>query len=87
MRILPRYLLGQFLASSGMVLLTLGFTGFTAEVVLHLERFQADPSGMWKLALFRTLEVLPLGLPLACLVGAAWSLTRAARFRELTAIR
>jgi lipopolysaccharide export system permease protein len=87
MGILSRYLLRQFLAASGLVFLGLFVTWTTAEGVLHLDRFQESFSGALKLVLFRTLEVVPLGLPLACLTGAAWSLTRSARYRELTAIR
>ena len=87
MGILARYLLREFLGSSGLVLLALFVTWMTAEAVLHLDRFQESGAAALKLVLFRTLEVVPLGLPLACLTGAAWSLTRAARFRELTAIR
>ncbi len=87
MRILSRSLLRQFLASSGIVFLGLFVTWTTAEAVLRLDLFRASPSGALKLVLFRTLEVVPLGRPLACLTGAVWSLTRAARFRELTAIR
>jgi lipopolysaccharide export LptBFGC system permease protein LptF len=36
---------------------------------------------------FRSLEIVPLGLPMACAIGITWVLTRAARFQEITAIR
>ncbi len=84
---MSRYLLRQFLSSSALFLLGLLVTWMTAESVLHLDRFRSDPGSAWKIMSFRTLEVVPLGLPIACLMGAVWSLTRAARFLELTAIR
>ncbi len=56
MRILSRYLLRQFLASSGIVFLGLFVTWTTAEAVLRLDLFQASPSGAFKLVLFRTLR-------------------------------
>jgi lipopolysaccharide export system permease protein len=86
-RIVSRYLLRQFLTATAMILSGLFVTWMTAEVVLHLDRFRSDPGDAWKLTFFRTLEIVPLGVPLACLTGAVWSLTRATRFLELTAIR
>jgi lipopolysaccharide export system permease protein len=86
-RIVSRYLLRQFLSASALVLAGFFVTWLTAELVLHLDEFRSDPGGALRLTLFRTLEIIPLGLPLACLTGAVWSLSRATRFLELTAIR
>jgi lipopolysaccharide export system permease protein len=85
--IVSRYLLRQFFTASALVFLGLFITVMTVEAILHLELFQADAGEAWRFTLFRTLEGVPLGLPVACLAGAAWSLTRSARFMELTAIR
>jgi lipopolysaccharide export system permease protein len=87
LRIIQAYLLRNFLVASGAVLFGLFLTWLTAEAVLHLERFREDAWEAWRISLMRTLDVVPLGLPIACLTGAVWSLTRSARFLELTAIR
>jgi lipopolysaccharide export system permease protein len=86
-RIVSRYLLRQFLAASALIFAGLIITALSVGAVLHLDQFQTDVGQAWRLTLFRALEIVPLGLPIACLSGAAWSLTRATRFLELTAIR
>ena len=87
MRIVSRYLLRQFLTASALIFVGLFITALSVGAVLHLDQFQTDAGQAWRIMLFRALEIVPVGLPIACLSGAAWSLTRATRFQELTAIR
>jgi lipopolysaccharide export system permease protein len=86
-RIVSRYLLRQFLAASALIFVGLFITALSVGAVLQLDEFQTDAGQAWRITLFRALEMVPLGVPIACLCGAAWSLTRATRFLELTAIR
>ncbi len=58
-----------------------------ADTLLHIEDFQ---SGAWtalRNALLRSLELLPLGVPTACGIGVIFSLSRATRHLEITALR
>jgi lipopolysaccharide export system permease protein len=85
--IIARYLLAEFLIGSSFVFLALFVTYVAAYSVTHLDML-GDESGRggWEI-LFRSLELTPVGVPIACLAGAVWSLTRAVRNREITAIR
>jgi LPS export ABC transporter permease LptG len=86
-RIVSRYLLVQFAASSATVLLALALTVAAADVLLHADDFGKDPGAALRRVLLGGLEFLPPAVPLACLAGVVWSLTRAVRNREITAIR
>jgi LPS export ABC transporter permease LptG len=86
-RIVSRYLLVQFVATSATVLLALAITVAAADVLLHADDIGEDPGAALRRVLFGALELLPPAVPLACLAGVVWSLTRAVRHREITAIR
>ena len=86
MRLISRYLLRQFLLTSAAFFFGLILTWLAADSVLHLDDFEKDITGGLD-PLLRVLEVIPFALPLSCLVGAVVSLSRAVRFREITAIR
>ena len=84
--IVARYLLREFLLASGAVLLGIVVTLIAADTLLHLDDLDGGLSA-WLDGLDRMLDVIPLGVPMACTVGVVWSLTRAVRSREITAIR
>ena len=87
MRIVSRHLLFEFLTSSAAVLLALLVTWTAGDSLRHLDELSHSwQAGLQQLVL-GAIEVVPFGVPLACVVGAVWTLTRAARHRELTAIR
>ena len=86
MSLIARYLLTQFLKASSLFFVGLLITWVAADSVLHLDDFSKDSTGGLE-AVLRALDVVPLGLPISCLVGAVWSLSRAVHFREITAIR
>jgi LPS export ABC transporter permease LptG len=87
MRIVTRYLLWEFALASCVVGIALVATVLAADALLHIDHLGDDPAqGLRDLAL-RALDLPGLALPLACSIGATWSLTSAARHREITAIR
>ena len=85
MSIIARYLLKEFLTASGVVFLAVFVTFMAAFSVTHLDVFDEDGGGIWEI-LFSALELVSIGIPISCLAGVVWSLTRAVRFREITAI-
>ena len=85
MSIIARYLLAEFLLASGAVFLALFTTWIAADTLLHIDDLGQAGAG-WQI-LVRALEAVPIALPIACLAGIVWSLTRAVRHREVTAIR
>jgi lipopolysaccharide export system permease protein len=85
--IIARYLLVEFLSASGVVFLALFVTYVAAYSVTHLDVLSDGSGGGTSEILFRSLEVIPVGVPIACLAGVVWSLTRTVRYREITAIR
>ncbi|MFQ5513066.1 MAG: LptF/LptG family permease [Myxococcota bacterium] len=87
MSLIARYLLGEFLTASGTVLLALFVTWLAADSLMQLDTLSTAPGAGTRLILFRALEMLPIGVPIACLAGVVWSLSRAVRSREITAIR
>lgn len=87
MRTVSRYLLREFAIASTTVFLALLITWIAADTLLHIERLTGDTASTLRSILFASLDVIPLGVPMACLVGVVWSLTRAVRSREITAIR
>lgn len=87
MRIVSRYLLAGFAASSAAVFLGLLAITLGADTLLRLDRLGAEPRLIAYDLVLRALDVVPLGVPMACVVGVTWSLTRAVRMREITAIR
>ena len=84
--IVSRYLLREFLLASGAVLLAIVVTWIAADTLLHLDELEGGVSA-WLAGLDRMLDVVPLGVPMSCAVGVVWSITRAVRSREITAIR
>jgi len=85
--IISRYLAKEFLIATIAVLLGLILVWVAADVLLHIEDFQA---GLWvalRGALLRSLELLPLGVPTACGIGVIFSMNRATRNLEITAMR
>lgn len=86
MLIVSRYLLREFLQASGAVLLGIIVTWVAADTLLHLDELDGSAAS-WLDGLDRLLDVMPLGVPMACAVGVVWSITRAVRSREITAIR
>ena len=87
MRIVSRYLLLQFALASSAVLLGLLATWLAGDTLLHITEFGDAPWVRLQQTVLAGLEQLPVGVPLACMVGAVWSVTRAVRHREVTAIR
>lgn len=86
-RTVSRYLLREFAIASTTVFLALLVTWIAADTLLHIERLTGDTVSTLRSILFASLDVIPLGVPMACLVGVVWSLSRAVRSREITAIR
>lgn len=87
MRIISRYLLLEFLGASGVVFLALFLTWIAADSLLHIDLLSSGPSWAFRQILFRAMETVPLSVPISCLAGVVWSLSRAVRYREITAIR
>jgi lipopolysaccharide export LptBFGC system permease protein LptF len=86
-RILSRYLLREFLGSSGAVLLALLLTWIAGDGLRRLDELgESWPAGLARIGL-DALEVLPFAVPIACIAGAVWTLSRAVRHREIAAIR
>ena len=87
MRIVSRYLLREFLLASSAVLLGLVVTVLAADTLLHIEDVDDGLMELLLDAVERMLGGIPLAVPMACAIGVVWSVTRAMRARELTAIR
>ncbi|MCE2391182.1 MAG: LptF/LptG family permease [Proteobacteria bacterium] len=87
MRLLSRYLLADFGVSSLAVLLALLVTWLAGDSLRHLDDLGRSWTFGAQRILLSSLEVVSYSVPIACLVGAAWTLTRAARGQELVAIR
>lgn len=58
-----------------------------ADLLLHIDDLTAKPANALRTMALNFLDGLPVAIPMACVVGAAWSMSRAVRFREITAIR
>ncbi len=82
-----RYLLREFALASTVVLLALLVIWTAADSLLHIERLSGATGPALRSILFTSLDVIPLGVPMACLAGVVWSLSRAVKHREITAIR
>ncbi len=87
MSILGRYLVGEFLLSSSAVLLGLLVTWLASDSLRHLDELAGGAAGGLARIALTALDVLPYGVPLACIIGVVWTLARAVRSREITAIR
>ena len=87
MRILSRYLLREFATAAAAILAGLLAIWAAADTLLHIDELGSQGLGALRGVALRSLDIVPLGLPMACAIGVTWSLTRAARFREITAIR
>ena len=87
MRTIARHLLVEFALTSAAVFLGLAAMWLAADMLLHIDDLAGRlDAGLREVAL-RAFPVLPIMLPLAGLAGAVLCLSRAARNRELTAIR
>lgn len=80
-------MLVEFASASSAVLLGLLATWVAGDTLLHIAEFGAAPYARLQRTVLAGLEQLPVGVPLACMVGVVWSVTRAVRHREVTAIR
>lgn len=87
MRIAARYLLREYALASGTVFLALGVTWVAADTMLRLDELDAAGLDALRWVAWRAAEFVPVGAPLACVGGVVWSVTRAVRAREVTAIR
>lgn len=85
--IIGRYLALEFAMASTAVLVVLTTVWLTADSLLHIDDFASLGIDALRNSLLRSLDILPQGVPTACALGAALSLARAMRFREITAIR
>jgi lipopolysaccharide export LptBFGC system permease protein LptF len=86
-RITSRYLLLHYLGSAAALLAAIAVVWIAADTLFRIDELSEHPLRALREIGFRALDVLPLGVPLACVAGAVWSLTRAVRHREVTAIR
>ncbi len=87
MSIVSRYLLAGFAAASSAVFFGLLAMTLGADALLRLDKLGTEPRAVIYDIALRALELLPLGVPVACAVGVTWSLTRAVRAREIIAVR
>jgi len=85
--ILSRYLAREFLLATLGVLSGLILVWVAADTLLHIEDFQSGAWAAIRNAMLRSLELLPLGVPTACGIGVIFSLSRATRNLEITALR
>jgi len=86
-RIIARYLLREFLIASSAVLLGLVVTVLAADTLLHIDDLDGSLLDLLGDSVERMLDGLSLAVPMACAIGVVWSVTRAVRAREITAIR
>lgn len=87
MRIIARHLLREFAQTSAAVLAGLLVMWAAADVLLHVDELARDFGRGMREVVLRGLPVLPVALPISCVVGAVLCLARAARNSELAAIR
>lgn len=87
MRTVSRYLLVQFAGASAAALAALAATLLATDALLRLDEFSEDPALAARHVLSRAVDLLPHVVPLAAVLGVVWSLSRAVRHREVTAIR
>ena len=85
--IVARHLAREFLTATLGVLAALILVWVAADVLLHVEDFQSGAWNALRSALLRSFELLPQGVPTACGIGAVFSMSRATRSLEITAIR
>lgn len=87
MSVISRYLLRQYAASTAAILLGISLTWTIGDSLFHIDELTRAPLGAMRDTIFRALDMLPVAVPIACVVGVVWSLTRAVHFGEITAIR
>jgi lipopolysaccharide export LptBFGC system permease protein LptF len=86
-RIVSLYLVREFATSSAGVLAGLLVTWLAADSLRRIGDFAREGiQAARQLALIAT-EILPYAIPIACLAGTVWTLSRAVRNRELIALR
>jgi len=86
-RTVSLHLLREFLLASTVVFLAFFVTWLAADTLLNIDRIGREPIELLLEVAVRAVEIVPLGVPMACLVGVVFSLSHAVRFREITAIR
>ncbi|MFI5314917.1 MAG: LptF/LptG family permease [Myxococcota bacterium] len=87
MRTIARYLLIEFALTSTAVFFGLATMWLAADVLLHIDDLAGHVAAGLREVALRSFPVLPIVVPLSGLAGAVLCLSRAARNRELTAIR
>jgi lipopolysaccharide export LptBFGC system permease protein LptF len=86
-RIVSRYLVREFATSSAGVLAGLLVTWLAGDSLRRIGDFAREwRQALRQLGLIST-EILPYAVPIACLAGTVWTLSRAVRNRELVALR
>jgi lipopolysaccharide export system permease protein len=86
-RTIARHLLAEFVVATTGVFLGIWAMWFAADILLHIDDLAGHVVAGLREVVLRALPVLPIVLPLSGLTGAVLCLSRAARNRELTAIR
>ncbi len=86
-RIISRYLLRDFAGTSAAVLFGLLVMWAAADILLHVDELAGNLGRGLRDAALRGFPVLPVAVPISCVVGAVLCLARAARNSELAAIR
>ena len=87
MRTISRYLLLEFLRASAVSLLAFYMLWIAVDSLLHIDELATAAGPALRDVMLRSLDFVPIAVPIACTVGAVWSITRAAHFSEITAIR
>ncbi len=57
------------------------------DTLLNIDLLASAPAAAFRQVLFGAMEIIPLAVPISCLAGVVWSLSRAVRYSEITAIR
>jgi len=86
-RTISRYLLLEFLRASAVALLAFYILWVAIDSLLHIDELATGAGLALRDVLLRSLDFVPIAVPIACTVGTVWSITRAAHFSEITAIR
>jgi lipopolysaccharide export system permease protein len=86
-RTISRYLLLEFLRASAVALLAFYMLWIAVDSLLHIDELAVNAGIALRDVVLRSLDFVPIAVPIACTVGAVWSITRAAHFSEITAIR
>src|SRR5262249_46889198 len=77
----------EFLTSSATAFAALFTLWVAVDSLLHIDDLARSLGQAIRDVLLRSLDFVPIAVPIACTVGAVWTITRAAHFSEITAIR